>query len=614
MTNSMNEDKRYTADDVISSQRNRQKGLIVVLVVLLAAGIGFDKFIKPDEKTKAHEIWLIDPDADFKKADIAEVEIKPAAGKAFTIKQVAVGKEKKWLVSSRFDCQANSAAVGALLTKLTDARRLSIPTTTDESKFVIYSLDDKSAVTVVLRDSSGKEIFSLKVGKAPEGNRDFVRLTKEGATEGIFELVYKTKSTGSLYSRLNMKGQSQVNPGRWLNMSAFRVMPLAGVADGLVLRNATETSSFLRKPAADNQPELWQMISPNKATALGETIKSVITSLTNLSASDVAGLSAQDASKLGTATPKRSISLEYSVPADDKPGSIDETHNVEVSIGIEKDGQVAINIFDGSIGTYIFWTAAEPIERLFRPSYDFLKRENLQVKTSSEIAQSIEIKTADFQATIERKPDTNNDWVITSPDSHGADTSSIIRLISFMESVRGYAAGDLSDLINDERWISFTYIISGQDTTRMAVLAFGSPVDDLIPVRLDKDDESKYFRVHQSDITVFMPEYNDLRAVSLRRIVIGFDGSAQDMKDKERSKEDAKKLTDEVLAKAKAEGADFEKLQTEYNEDNLKTKIWTVKMTSPLAQTLKELGMSLKVGEVGLVETPAGFQIIKRVE
>ncbi|MDC1143087.1 DUF4340 domain-containing protein [Planctomycetota bacterium] len=617
----MSEEKRHTPDDIINQQRKAQKFILIILIVALAGGIGLDRLFSDDSNNVvAKETQLIDKDTDFKQADVALIEISPAAGTPFTLKKV----NDQWQVVTRSNAPANSAIVNSLFTKLFDAQFLSIPVTADPKQFVVYSLDDKTATTLTLKDKAGKELLTLMVGKAPEGNRDFVRKVgnkdADEAEDAVYELVYKKPAHDSLFSRLNMKGTTDVNAARWLDLSNFKVMPLKAEAQSLTLASPTETVSLTRKAGSDPIENVWDMVTPTETAAEGMEVQRVISDLTNLSALDVAGTMSGDGPELGFGKVSRRIIVEYTTGenADAKD------HRVELTFGKSEGDNTAVNMYDESKGTFIYWVNSGTIDRMFRPSHEFLKPQVMKVKLQTEKLTELAIKTKDYECSLERVPDNANAWRILKPEPHRANASEVLALRPFLEGLSGYPAGDLSAQIKDERWISFTYefTVAGEDNpkTAKAVLAFGEPNGALTPARLDKDGASTYFHVHEDELTFALPAYNDLRVVKLARVVIGYKGAeSPKMIDKERTKEAAELIANEALVKAQAEGADIEAIQTEYNEDFLPVKAFDIKSTSVRpddvwTQAIIDDGMALPVGGTKLIETRIGYVIIIRTE
>ena len=88
-----------------------------------------------------------------------------------------------------------------------------------------------------------------------------------------------------------------------------------------------------------------------------------------------------------------------------------------------------------------------------------------------------------------------------------------------------------------------------------------------------------------------------------------------DERAKNRDKAAADKLAQEVLAKAKG-GADFTKLMKEFSEDpgsKDSGEPYTITPSTPFVDSFKKLGLRLKENEVGLVQSPFGWHVIKRL-
>lgn len=615
----MTDEKRFTPDDYINKQRNSQKMILVVLIIVLAGGITADTLFRSDDTTQeARQIALINKDEDFKQEEVTTLEITPAGEKSFVLNMVS----DQWQVANRFNAPANSTAVNSLLTKLFDAQILSIPVTKEAKNFVVYSLDDKSATTLTLKNSKGKTLLTLLVGKAPEGKRDFVRFTSKGkaSLDAIYELVFKESASDSLFNRLNMKGTTEVNVSRWLRLSDFKVMPIGAAAQSLELESPEDNISLRLKSGSGDSGDIqdeWEMQTPTISKALAREVESVLSGLSNLSATDIAGTMAKQGSEFGFGAVTRSVSFSYN----EGEGAELMERQITLEIGISKDGQTAVNLYDNSKGTFIYWVSEGAINRLFRPALDFLEAETIGALVRGEVLKRLSIKTTDYQAETEHVTGTNNDWKVTSPDEGLGNASTVGRLGSFLGRLRGYPVAEFDPPLTDERWISYAYEVEGDDSgLKTAVITFDKAEGELTRVRLDKDGKSTYFKVDEGQIGIFLPEYNDFRVIKLQRIVIGYVGAKSPaMKDKERPEIDALKLTNEVLTKVKAEGADMEALQKEFNEDSLSVKTYRRKTTDvdPRAGWTVDLineGMKLAVGGVGMQETEIGFIIFKRTE
>lgn len=105
--------------------------------------------------------------------------------------------------------------------------------------------------------------------------------------------------------------------------------------------------------------------------------------------------------------------------------------------------------------------------------------------------------------------------------------------------------------------------------------------------------------------------------VAASHVLIQYKGSMRSAPTITRSKEEAKKLAGEVLAKAK-KGQDFAGLAKQYSDEpgakdraGALGKFSKAQMVKPFA----DAAFALKPGEVsGLVETDFGFHVIKRTE
>jgi parvulin-like peptidyl-prolyl isomerase len=83
----------------------------------------------------------------------------------------------------------------------------------------------------------------------------------------------------------------------------------------------------------------------------------------------------------------------------------------------------------------------------------------------------------------------------------------------------------------------------------------------------------------------------------------------------QRSKEEADKLAQEILAKVRA-GGDMAALMKEFSEDpgsKDNARAYEVTSDAPMVEPFKNLSLRLKEGEAGLVKSPFGWHIIKRV-
>ena len=108
--------------------------------------------------------------------------------------------------------------------------------------------------------------------------------------------------------------------------------------------------------------------------------------------------------------------------------------------------------------------------------------------------------------------------------------------------------------------------------------------------------------------------------IPVQHVLIGWKDApmakrSADPRAKDRTKEQADKLATDILAKAKA-GEDFTKLMKDFSEDPGSKdtgKSYDVAPDAPYVDSFKKLSLRLHEGEVGLVKSPFGWHIIKRV-
>ena len=120
--------------------------------------------------------------------------------------------------------------------------------------------------------------------------------------------------------------------------------------------------------------------------------------------------------------------------------------------------------------------------------------------------------------------------------------------------------------------------------------------------------------VVSADILAREPLANNTQ---VKHILIGWKESAsKDPRAQARTKADAEAQIKQLLDKITA-GAEFEALMKEFSEDPGSAASGRAYPVSPDAQLViefKQLGLRLKVNEVGVVQSDYGFHIIKRVE
>jgi parvulin-like peptidyl-prolyl isomerase len=109
--------------------------------------------------------------------------------------------------------------------------------------------------------------------------------------------------------------------------------------------------------------------------------------------------------------------------------------------------------------------------------------------------------------------------------------------------------------------------------------------------------------------------------VSVQHVLIGWKdvpaakARGLDPRAKDRTKAEADQIAKQVLDKVRA-GGDMAALMKQYSEDpgsKDDAKVYTVTADSQMVEPFKDLSLRLKVGEAGMVISPFGWHVIKRV-
>jgi len=118
-----------------------------------------------------------------------------------------------------------------------------------------------------------------------------------------------------------------------------------------------------------------------------------------------------------------------------------------------------------------------------------------------------------------------------------------------------------------------------------------------------------------ADLVEDLPAEESPEEVAASHILISYNGANRS--EATREKAEAKTLAEEVLAKARADGADFAELARQYSDGPTKEKggdLGTFKKGA-MDPAFEKAAFGLKVGEISdVVETPFGFHIIKRTK
>ena len=103
--------------------------------------------------------------------------------------------------------------------------------------------------------------------------------------------------------------------------------------------------------------------------------------------------------------------------------------------------------------------------------------------------------------------------------------------------------------------------------------------------------------------------------ISWKDLADAFDGH-QDQRGQNRTKPEAEAIVKTLVGQLAA-GADFDQLMRDNSEDTGSAKSGTPYVVTPEAKLViefRQIGLRLKVGEIGVVQSDYGFHIVKRIE
>ena len=429
--------ERFTPDEVIAKQRNKQLFVLSAIIIVLAGFVFLTLEFKDDESPLA-DVPLIGGSVEepaFIKDDVKKIEIwKGPAGSKVVLNRDG----NEWRVPSRFNAPADKSDIDALLLQVIATKRLNRASTETEAQYANYRLDDANAVHLRLTDDKGTELLHVLVGRSETGARDFVRLTGEGAAPGIFELTGQGGDFNTLYSTLNLDPEGAPQAKRWVSNKGFQPLPFAAVVQSLTIKDGDTTLVFKRKPGVDETQEEWQLTEPQVVAANGGEVRSVIDALMNYNAGDIAGRD-EDSQKFEIMQKQREIVLTYR----------EETNLQTVRLYFGKqndDNEVAVWLKKEDKGGYIYWAGDFILDRLFRPKSDFLQKQ--RAKPTPDGADVQHINVLDEGTTVELQREQQGaavTWKILQPWQGEADRIEVANLLTGLNTLQGYRTDGEAD-------------------------------------------------------------------------------------------------------------------------------------------------------------------------
>lgn len=432
-----NNTERFTPDEVIARQRNKQLFVLSAIIVVLAGLVLLTRTFKEDE-SPLKDVLLAGGQTDgtsFKLDDVKQIEIwKGPEGAKLTLNRDG----NEWRVPSRFNAPADRSDVDALLTEVLESRRLNRASTETTAQFNQYRLDDENAAHLRLTNDAGEELLHVMVGRSETGARDFVRLTGDEASAGIFELTGSGGDFNTLYSALNLDSKGEPLPRRWIATDGFKPLPEKAVVESLTIKDGDNELVFRLKPGGENEGEVWELTKPQNVAANSGEVRSVIEALETYNAGDIAGL-VTDAPKFEVFSSGREIVLGYRT---------DPTlRTARLYFGKTNDGnEVAVLLKTADKGDYIYWAGDFILSRLFRPKSDFLQKERVKPVPDGAEVKRINIQQDGVLVELLRENQgASVSWKMLQPWEGEADRFKVNNLLTGLTTLQGYRTKGESD-------------------------------------------------------------------------------------------------------------------------------------------------------------------------
>jgi hypothetical protein len=431
---------RFTPDEVIARQRNRQLLIMTVIIVVLS-GLVWLASRSSTEDSPIEEIMLVGGTRDdpaIVTKDVVRIQIwKGKLDKPFELTRDG----EEWRVPARFNAPADRADVDSLLSRIIDSARLSRASTTTESQYIVYGLNDEDAVHVRLVSAKGAELLQFMIGRSENGSRDFVRLIGEGQPEGIFELAGLGGSFDTLYSALNLEADGQPKAARWVSTASFEPLPFLAIARGITIKDADVSLTFSRKVGSDPASEEWELTEPRRGDAEGSAVRAVIDALQNYHANDIAGRDT-DAASLGVAAATREVTIRYTLDSD-------VIHTVHLYFGNRnEEGEVAVWLKTKDKGEFIWWAGDFVLARIFRPAFEYMRKVRLNLVPDGVTASSITVEDSGVALKlVSESAGAVTTWKIEQPWPNEAERNEVTNLLTGLSTLQGYPVSDTIDRV-----------------------------------------------------------------------------------------------------------------------------------------------------------------------
>jgi hypothetical protein len=223
---------------------NRNQFVILLVLVLVLGGVGL-KYYSRNAASWSSGGTAIGQKllGDFDVNAVAQISVKQGADELLLAK-----KDDRWRVAQRGDYPANFPEISGLLLKLKDLKVVQSETIGPSQlpRLELATSGTNTATELELRDSSGKVIKSLRLGKkhlrqsqgAPMGDFD-----DPGWPDGRYVLVGDTTDKVALIS--DPLANVEPKPENWLNKDFFKVEKARRIA--VTFQNETNSWKLERE-------------------------------------------------------------------------------------------------------------------------------------------------------------------------------------------------------------------------------------------------------------------------------------------------------------------------------------------------------------------------------
>lgn len=425
---------RFTPDEVIAKQRNKQLMVMSAIIIVLAALVAITRSTRETESPIKEETLVggtVEEPA-FEKEDIQRIQVWQDNGEKFEL----VRDGSDWRVPARFNAPADRADVETLVSRVFNSSRLNRPATTTPAQYLNYSLNDEDAVHLRLAGDSDRELLHILVGKAEGGTRDFVRLQGANAPEGIFELTGPGGSFDSLYGALKLDAAGNPQPGRWVSTEGFEPLPYTAVAQQLTIRDGDSTLVFNRKPGSDPGADEWQLTSPRKGDADSAAVQGVLDALSGYRADDIAGRDT-DAGRFGLVPAGKEVAIVYT------DGELQGT--ARLYFGKKEDSRVAVMLKAADKGEFIYWGGDYILSRVFRATPEFMRKVRLNLIPDGVNPDALTVQDGELTVKLQRESvGAAVSWKLEQPLKLEADRLAVSSLLTSLNTMQGYpVSGEL---------------------------------------------------------------------------------------------------------------------------------------------------------------------------